>query len=309
VPDSLLDRRLILVVGKGGVGRSTVAAALAARSAAAGRQTLLFEANANDRWGEMFGAKEVDAEIRRLENNLYAVNTNPEAALEEYGLMVLRFRRVYNMVFENRLVKGFIHAVPGMEDYSVLGKVWYHTTETRRGRPVWDTTIFDMPASGHSLSMLRIPRVILDAVPEGPLTRDARSLSDLLHDRDRTAVVLVTLAEEMPVNEATELTERLDSELGIAVDRLVVNQVVPDRFPPGSTNRAVLDALGEATPGDPELAAIAAHAAATAARRDLQRVYIDRLAAAIDAPRIELPALFVDSIGRAELDELGEKLA
>src|SRR6185503_5424990 len=99
ISSELLDRRVVLVVGKGGVGRSTVAAAIAAACARRGRRTLLFEASANDRFGELFGGTgPVGTDITRLRDNLYAVNTNPAAALEEYGLIVLKFRRVYKMV-------------------------------------------------------------------------------------------------------------------------------------------------------------------------------------------------------------------
>jgi anion-transporting ArsA/GET3 family ATPase len=132
---SLLDRRLILVAGKGGVGRSTVAAALGAACARRGRRTLLYEANANDRWGSFFHGDAVGTQVTRLRDNLHAVNTNPAAALEEYGLMVLRFKRVYKMVFENRVTRYFLRAIPGLDDYSILGKAWYHTTEERRGKP------------------------------------------------------------------------------------------------------------------------------------------------------------------------------
>ena len=200
-----LDRRLILVVGKGGVGRSTVAASIAGACAAQGKRTLLYETNANDRFGAYFGKPTVGTEPVELQPNLWAVNVTPASALAEYGMMILRWKSVYEMVFENRVSKAFLRAIPGLDDYALLGKVWFHTTEEKRGKPVWDTVVFDMPASGHSVSMLRVPWVIVDTVPEGPLTRDARAIKALLCDPVRTAAVLVTLAEEMPVNEALEL--------------------------------------------------------------------------------------------------------
>src|SRR6185369_6757696 len=119
------------------------------------------------------------------------------------------------MVFENRVTKAFLRAIPGLDDYSLIGKAWFHVEEEKRGKPVWDTVVFDMPASGHSVSMLRIPWVIIDTVPEGPLTRDARTVRQLLCDPARTSVVLVTLAEEMPVNEAIELESKLG---GLGID-------------------------------------------------------------------------------------------
>src|SRR5215208_5359672 len=221
---SLFDKRLILVCGKGGVGRSTVAASLAAACARRGRKTLLFEANAKDRFGEYFGKPPLGPTVTQLAPNLGGVNTNPHAALEEYGLMVLKFRTVYEMVFENRVTKAFLRAIPGLDDYSMLGKAWFHTTEEKRGKPIWDNVVFDMPASGHSVSMLRVPWVITETVPEGPLTRDARTIKKLLCDPAQTAAILVTLAEEMPVNEAIELEGKLIA-LGIVPQQLLVNQV------------------------------------------------------------------------------------
>jgi anion-transporting ArsA/GET3 family ATPase len=302
---NLFDKRLILVAGKGGVGRSTVAATIAAASARRGRKTLLYEYNANDRWGDFFGAPPVGSSITRLRDNLYAVNTTPHDALEEYGMMVLRFKRVYQMVFENRVTKYFLRAVPGLDDYSILGKVWYHTTEEKAGRPVWDTVVFDMAASGHALSMLKLPWVIVDTVPEGPLTVDARSIRELLLDRRRTSLVLVTLAEEMPVNEARELAIGLSSQLGIEIARLIINQVSPDRFPAGSPQRSVLDALDDASLSA-DLAAAAAHSRLAAARRALNETYIAEARKAIAAPHSELPLLFVPSLGPTEIDTLSQ---
>jgi anion-transporting ArsA/GET3 family ATPase len=305
VTGSILERRLILVAGKGGVGRSTVAAALAAATARRGRRTLLFQADANDRFGGYFGRPPVGPEIVPLADNLYAVNTNPAAALEEYGLMVLRFKRVYQLVFENRVTRHFLRAIPGLDDYSIIGKAWWHTTEEKKGAPLWDTLVFDLPASGHCLSMLRIAWVILETVPEGPLTRDARSLVELLLDRRRTALVLVTLAEDMPSHEARDLTAALNKRLGLKVAHLFVNQVYPDRFPPGGPEAAILDRLVDRAGQLPaDLNALAAHSDLARRRRRLNEHYIRQLEKMVPARQSQLPLLFVPTLGPSEIDQL-----
>jgi anion-transporting ArsA/GET3 family ATPase len=307
VPLDVFDRRLILVVGKGGVGRSTVAAAIAGQCAARGRKTLLFETNANDRFGTYFDKPAVGTEIAQLAPNLCAVNTNPAHALEEYGLMILKFRSVYEMVFENRVTRAFLRAIPGLDDYALLGKAWFHTTEEKRGKPVWDTVVFDMPASGHSISMLRIPWVITDTVPEGPLTRDARTIKELLTDPKRTAAVLVTLAEEMPVNEAIELEEKLVG-YGIAPQHVVCNQVYPAHFAPGSPVTKVLDALA-AEPSLPSpLREVTEHSTLSRDRRKLNEHYLGELRARTKTPVHELPMLFTPALGPAHVKVLGERL-
>lgn len=317
MPLDVFDRRLILVVGKGGVGRSTVAAAIAGESAARGKRTLLFETNANDRFGSYFDKPPVGTELAHLAPNLWAVNTNPAHALEEYGLMILKFKSVYEMVFENRVTRAFLRAIPGLDDYSLLGKAWFHTTEERRGKPVWDTVVFDMPASGHSVSMLRIPWVITDTVPEGPLTRDARTIKELLCDPARTAAVLVTLAEEMPVNEAVELEAKL-GELGIHPQQIVCNQIYPKHFSPGTPVSRVLDALAADLPREGEGAArsplrsplyeITEHATLSRDRRALNERYLAELRRRAKTPVLELPMLFAPTLESAHVKALGALL-
>jgi anion-transporting ArsA/GET3 family ATPase len=304
-----LDRRLILVVGKGGVGRSTVAAAIAGKCAAQGRKTLLYETNANDRFGPYFEKPPVGEVPTQLAPNLWAVNATAASALAEYGLMILRWKSVYEMVFENRVTKAFLRAIPGLDDYALLGKAWFHTTEDRRGRPVWDTVVFDMPASGHSVSMLRVPWVITETVPDGPLTRDARTVKDMLRDPARTAAVLVTLAEEMPVNEAIELETKL-TELGIVPQQLLVNQVFPRHFPPGAPVSKVLDALVADPAGlAPPLAQLAAHAQLSRDRHALHERYLAELRARAATKVDELPMLFTQPLGLAHVKLLGDRIA
>lgn len=299
---TLLDRRLILVLGKGGVGRSTMAASIAAACARRGRRTLLYQANANDRFGDYFGRPACGPAPSELAPNLWGLNTSPAAALHEYGLMILKFQKVYEMIFENRITKAFLRAIPGLDDYAVLGKAWFHTTEEKRGKPVWDTIVFDMPASGHSFTMLRIPWVIMETVPEGPLTRDARTLQNLLRDQARTAAVIVTIAEEMPATEARELTTRLEP-LGIHPQRVLVNQMAADHFPTGSPAARLLGAL-KGAPVEGLLAAVTSHGAMAKARRALNEHYFAEIAATVPAPAFPIPYLSRPSLTPEDIQQL-----
>lgn len=301
---TLLDRRFILVLGKGGVGRSTMAAAIAAACARRGRQTLLFQSSAKDRFGDYFGKPPCGPEPSELAPHLYGLNTSPADALREYGLMVLKFERIYDMIFENRVTKAFLRAVPGLDDYAVLGKAWYHTTQMKRGKPLWDTVVFDMPASGHSLSMLRIPWVIVNTVPEGPLTRDARTVQGLLRDPSRTAALLVTIAEEMPVTEARELADKL-APLGIVPQRVLVNQMFPDHFPTTSPPARVLHALAAGPAAEP-LASLTAQGLMASSRRALNEHYFAHAAATVPAPAHPVPYLSRPSLGPAEIQQLSQ---
>ncbi len=295
------------------MGRSTVAASIAAAAAREGRRTLLFEANAKDRFGAFFGCPDVGTEITKLRENLFAVNTNPAAALEEYGLMILRFRRVYRLVFENRITEAFLKAIPGIEEYAILGKAWYHTKEEKRGAPVWDTLVFDMAASGHSLSMLRIPWAILNTVPDGPLTRDAKEVQSLLLDPERTGVVMVTLAEDMPANEAIELTSNLQEHLKLHVSKLVVNQIYEDRFPAASPQAKILDALSRetwsSTGEQRDLQALTEAGVQWQSRRMLNEQQLARLKETLSLPTVHLPRLFVPALSSTEIDQFASHLA
>ena len=299
---ALEDRRLIVVLGKGGVGRTTIAAVIAAHLAAHGKRTLLYQASAKERLSALLGGPPASDEIKAVRQNLWSVNTNPTAALHEYGLMVLRYEAVYKMVFENRVSRALVRAIPGLDDYALLGKLWYHTTEMVGGQPRFDTIVFDAPATGHAVTLLAIPHAILSAVPEGPLTRDAVKVRGLVEDPARTAAIVVTLAEEMPVNESIELAARLQREVGMGPVGLVVNQVYPNHFPAGSPGARVLDRLEPS--GDKLLEAVALRAHMSRARRALNERYLARLRKELPLPTTIAPKLFVPQLGPKEIGEL-----
>jgi anion-transporting ArsA/GET3 family ATPase len=307
---SLAERRLVIVGGKGGVGRTTIAAALALALARRGRRVLLAQTNAKERLSILLGTSPVGTAIARVRENLWAVNMTPQESLHEYGLMVLRFEAVYKAVLENRYAQKFVRAIPGLDEYSMLGKAWFHTTEELDGgEPRFHTVILDGPATGHLVAMLGIPQAILAAVPEGPLTRDARRARELLTDPKCTAALLVTLAEELPIAEVIDLHRAFETRLGIASARLVVNQLWPERFTrPGPATRALEALAATPAPTDPLLAPLVARAITTRERRRLNEQGLAVLAERLPLPQTHLPLLFARAFGAPEVDQLSRLL-
>jgi anion-transporting ArsA/GET3 family ATPase len=301
---SLLDLRFVMLSGKGGVGRTTIAAALARTAAAAGKRVLVAEATSADRLGRMFSRSEpLGPRVETLAPGIDAVNITPDSALHEYGIMVLRSELVTRAVFDNRAVRGFLGAIPGLDAYAVLGKVWWHTTETAGGRPRYDLVIFDGPASGHAPLMLQIPQAILDAMPKGPLAKDARAMRELLVDPARAALMIVTLAEELPAREAVELVGTARKALGVPLAPLFVNAVPPAELGAPSVGE-VLDRAASADAGAGPLAATLRLAASVRARRRAADEVLARLARDPGLPIVTLPHIPSAEISPAIVDEL-----
>jgi anion-transporting ArsA/GET3 family ATPase len=303
----LFSKRLVVVAGKGGVGRTTLAAAIALAASRRGKRVLLCQVNAKERLSALLGlVQPINHEISLVRPSLWAINMTARAAIKEYALMILRFQSVYKAVFENRMVKSFLRAIPGLDDWSIIGKTWYHTTEEEAGRPRFDMVVLDGPATGHLMSLLGMPQVVLEAVPKGPMTRDATAIRALLTDPERCSVEICTLLEEMPVNEAGDLFRALTSRFGLPMGRLFLNRVLPQRFR-GEDVEAVMKTLtaeaGAARPRDAlTTAVLAARPRRTA--QAMQAGYLGRVAELVPLPRVTLPMLFVPSFGPAELERL-----
>jgi Mrp family chromosome partitioning ATPase len=301
-PSPLFQRRFLILSGKGGVGRTTVAAALARAAVHAGKRVLVAQMDSPERLGRLLGhAGGIGAEVTPISQGLDAVNMTTKAAMRQYGLMVLRYETLYKTMFENKAVQGFLAAVPGLDAYAMLGKAWWHTTEMEAGRPRYDLVILDGPASGHTATMLRIPQAITEAMPKGPLARDAVAMNALFRDPARTAFVIVTLAEDLPARETAELARIARDSLALPMGPLVVNGLPPEA-PARAEVQAVLAAAG--TTGEATLDATLAGAALLASRRREAEEVLTTLRRDPGLPMIELPRLPTTDLGPAEIDEL-----
>ncbi len=289
----LLDKRLWIVSGKGGVGKSTIAAALALRSARAGRRTLVCEVNTQERVSLLLGHPPAGPEVTKLEENLWSVDVRPQEAMREYVLMVLRFETLYKTVFENRLVRYFLRFIPSLQELVLLGKILYHAQERRPdGSPVWDTLVMDAPATGHAIAFLRVPQVLLQTVPPGPMSREAMKMRDILEDPATTAAVLVSLPEEMPVNETLELHSALKEQVRVRTHAAVLNAAFPERFTADD-----LEALVE----HPELLHVARSHHDRAAQTVLAQVKLERN---LQTPVYQVPRIFASSFGREAIEQV-----
>lgn len=283
---TLLDRHLLFVTGKGGAGKSTVTAALALLAARAGKRVLVCEVNAaQERIPPLLGAAPGDGALVEVRPGIHALDVRPREAMREYGLMVLRFRAVYQAVFENRLARYFLRMIPSLAELVVLGKI-LHEARPRRpdGSARWDLVLVDAPSTGHAVQLLRVPSALLDAVPAGPLRRDAEWMERLLVDPVRTAVALVTLPEDMPVNEAVELDAQVRGVLGMARAGLFVNAM-----PSSRVSAAEARALHRAASSPPPLGPAARAAELASLRAEEAGRHLARARAAIELPTTVVP--------------------
>ena len=301
---SLLDRRLLIVTGKGGVGKSTIAAALALVAARRGKRVLVCEVNAQERVAPLLGAPAAGYEAREAVPRVFTCNVNPRESMREYGLMVLRFKTIYDAVFENRIVRYFLRAIPSLAELVMLGKMLYEVRAEEHGAPRWDLVIMDAPATGHAVQLLRVPGAMLDTVPPGPLRRDAEMMQEMLLDPAITSLSIVTLPEEMPVNEAIDLDAQVRDLLGIARGALVVNGMPDARFSDGERERL---ARLEAAPRPLGPASVAARLHAQ--RADQAGRYLARAQAAVDLPTVIVPLIARERWDLEAVEAVAESLS
>ncbi|MDQ6774819.1 MAG: arsenical pump-driving ATPase GET3 [Actinomycetota bacterium] len=300
----LLDRRLIFVTGKGGVGKSTVATALGVLAARYGLRTIVAELASQARIRDTFEHDGETFEEVQLSERLYTISIDPQLAMEEY--LQVKTGAVGQALGASRLFQAFAMATPGMRELLSVGKVWELAQLKRRteGANAYDLVIVDSPAAGHGVGILRTPRTFADIARVGPIAHQGRTIAQTITDPAFTAVVAAATAEEMPINETLWLRDALAAE-SLPLDAVIVNALYPSRFTARERGR-----LRKARSGSLAAPATAALRAALSeqARALGQQEQLQRLRDGLGLPLLELPYLFAEAIGRDELDRLADAL-
>jgi len=281
-----IDRKFVFVTGKGGVGKTTASVALARSFSAKGRRVLLAVTD-RAQVGALLGGVPVENDLTEVSPGLFVLLVEPEPALEEYGELMLRSRSAYRALFGNRYARSFLAAVPGLYQWASLGKAWFHAGgDPKLGGASFDTVVFDAPATGHGLEMLRVPGVISDASAPGVLKRDASAAWEMLRDPARAGVVVVTLPEDLPVQESLELIHEVQN-LGVPLLGTIMNAMPTPLFAVGELERLI--ALTSTAPLSPTTRAHVLTAIEHAQAQVQAERLAQRLSNAIERPVLGLP--------------------
>jgi anion-transporting ArsA/GET3 family ATPase len=296
----------VIVTGKGGVGKTTVAVALGLRAASEGKRTIVCEVSSQENASRMFEHTAVGFHEVEMEENLWSISIDPDESMREYVLLQLKVRAMRDMLFRSRIFNYLAAATPGLKELVTIGKIWELAQldrKVKKGRK-YDLVIVDAPATGHGVGFLQTPRTFASIARVGPIHSQAQTLDRFITDHENTGTAIVALPEEMPVNESVALERDLRDEVGVAVDRVYLNGLYPERFKKEDAEKLARLADGEnGTNGATKAAARAALSEFNRAKS--QRSQLNRLKRGVEAPVKTLPFLF-----EPELDvEAARKLA
>ena len=303
----LLDKRLVIVTGKGGVGKSTVALALGMAAAEAGKRAIVCEVASTETVSRVFHRAKVGFNEVKLADDLWGISIDPDEAMREYVLLQLKVKAARDLLFRSRIFNYLAAATPGLRELVTIGKIWELAQPDRKvkGGAGYDIVIVDAPATGHGVGFLQTPRTFANVARVGPIANQAELLDAFITDPKRTGVAIVSLPEEMPVNESAMLEADITEKVGASVDRIFMNALYPKRFDDDEVQR-----LDDALDGfdGPERGAVL-DALREDKRARCHDEQLERLEELTKAPVATLPFLFEPELGVDELRELASEIA
>ncbi len=220
---TLREPQLHFICGKGGVGKSTYACALAKHFTQKKLRTLLVQVNASDSHSAILKTTFIDSTLRQAEPLLWVVNVTPKDSLREYLLLKVPSPQLYRLIFESPLLRSFLKFVPALAELNMLGKIWYHAQEKNEEETRYQRIVIDCPATGHGLRFLSVAKVTYEGIKKGGIAEEALQIASMIADAKRSALHIITLPEEMAVNEALHLMQEVQNSKVIALYMLVIN--------------------------------------------------------------------------------------
>jgi anion-transporting ArsA/GET3 family ATPase len=280
--------------------------ALGLRAAAEGKRTIVCEVSSQENASRMFAHTEVGFHEVEMEENLWSISIDPDESMREYVLLQLKVRAMRDMLFRSRIFNYLAAATPGLKELVTIGKIWELAQLDRKvksGRK-YDLVIVDAPATGHGIGFLQTPRTFAAIARVGPIHSQAQQLDRLITDQEHTGVAIVALPEEMPVNESATLERDLIDDVGVAVDRVYMNGIYPERFS-GEEAEQLAALAGEEDAG---LRAAVRAGLSEHNRARSQRAQLARLRRRVQAPVKSLPFLFEPDLGIEGARQLARKV-
>jgi anion-transporting ArsA/GET3 family ATPase len=320
--DEFFAPRILIVSGKGGVGKTTVTAALGLAAARLGRKVCVAEVDRKGTLARLLGGAHTGYDPVELTSGVWGVNIVPEDALAEYLDVQYHMKRISRLFTSTQFVDYITTAAPGLKDILVLGKIWYLEKGRSSGiKHDFDTIVVDAPAAGHMLTFLSAPIGLSDAVRVGPIKRQSDWLLQMLQDPKRTRIHLVTLPEEMPVSETIETAQSLRSRVGTTSGPVFANAVYDKLFTDkeargvqelreNNSTDSIYECASEVglRLDSEDVNAMLSYAGFLNSRRAIQTRHLKNLRRSIDEPVIELPFLFSAGLGLPDIENLTDRI-
>ncbi len=302
-----LNKRVLFVTGKGGVGKSTVSIALGIRAAMEGKRAIVVEVSSTENASRIFHQADVGFKEVEMSNDFWAISIDPEDSMREYVLLQLKVKAMRDLLFRSRMFTYLAAATPGLNELVTIGKIWELAQLDRKvkhGRK-YDLVIVDLPATGHGISFLQSPRTFANIARMGPIHTQAKQLQAMINDREHSGTVIVSLPEEMPVNETKNLEDQLSDDVDVAVDRVIMNGLYEESF--SGADLKEIKRLGKND--DPEIHAAGKAAVSQCSRTASQKEQLERLEGLVKAPVTTLPFIFKPEIDLSCARKLAEEIA